>query len=106
MRRTNLFLAFSDKHQIDRQLLARAADGVERGQEGSLWAFLIDGAAADEDLSEARLIHQRRFEGRRRPFGGIDLLHVIHKVNAQRARSARVQDGEYAGLSISRYFSH
>src|SRR5262245_23353868 len=37
MRRTDLFLAFSHKHQIDRRLLARAAYGVERGQEGGLW---------------------------------------------------------------------
>src|SRR5262252_5260236 len=103
MRRTDLFLAFRHKHQIDRQLLARSADGMERGQECRFGSFLIDGPAADDDLAEAWLIHKFRFEWWRRPLGGIYLLYVIRKVKAQRLRRARVQRGEDPGLPIGRY---
>src|SRR5215510_13675919 len=106
MRRTDLFLAFRHKNQIDRQLLARVADGMERSQEGGFRAFLIDGAAANEHLAKTRLIHQSRFKWWRRPLGGINLFYVIHIVNAQFSRRASVQYGKYTRLAIGRYFSH
>src|SRR5262245_66178770 len=79
---------------------------MERSQEGGFRAFLIDGAAANEHLAKPRLIHQSRFKWWRRPLGGINLFYVIHIVNAQCSRSARVQDGKYTRLAIGRYFSH
>src|SRR5439155_177675 len=80
VRRADLFLPFRDHDQVHRHLLAGAADGVQRGQERRFGTFLIDGAAADDDLAEVRLVDESRLERRRGPLGGIELLDVIHEV--------------------------
>src|SRR5215469_3516284 len=98
MRRADLLLAFGDKDEIDGQFLARAADGVKRGDQGGLRTFLIDRAAAHDDFSEAWLVEQGRFERRRRPLGGVGLLDVVHEIEAESFGSARVEGGKDAGL--------
>ena len=39
---------------------------------------------------------------RRRPLGRVDLLHVVHEVEADRPRRAGVEGGEDAGLAVGR----
>src|SRR5260370_41722554 len=73
---------------------------MEGGEEGRVGAFLVYGAAAHDNLSQARLINESGFEGGRRPLGGIGLLHVVHEVEAEGARSAGIQRGKDAGLAI------
>ena len=100
VRRTDFFFTLGNKHQIDGQLPAGAANGVHRGQEGSLRTLLVDRPTPDHALAQARLIDNGRVEGRRRPFRWIDLLDVIHEVDPEGARGAGVERGENAGLAI------
>jgi len=51
---------------------------VQRGEERRLRTFLIDGAAADDRLADARLVDDPRFEGRRGSLGGIELFDVVY----------------------------
>ena len=44
----------------------------------------------------------RRLERRRGPLGGIELLHVVHEVEAERALGAGVERREHAGLAVGR----
>ena len=100
VRRADLFLPLRHEDEVDRALPARAVDGMESGQERGLRTFLVHRAAADQDLAEAGLVDERRRPGRRRPLGGIDLLDVIHEVQADRPRRAGVQCREDAGLAV------
>src|SRR5260221_583141 len=96
MRGADFFFAFGYKDKIDRELAACAANGVKRGEEGGFGAFLVHSAAADDHFTEARLVHQRRVPGRRGPLGGINLLYVIHEIEADGFGSAGVEGGEDA----------
>src|SRR5712692_8181646 len=100
MRGADFFLAFGDENKIDGELVTGAADGVKGGKEGGFGAFLVHGAAADDHFAEAGLINQRGVPGRRGPFGGIDLLYVIHEIEADGFGSAGVEGGEDAGLAV------
>ena len=100
MRRADLLFAFGDQHQVHRHLLAGAADRVQRGEERRLRALLVDRAAADDHLAEAGLVDELRFERRRRPFGGVELLHVVHEVEADGLRRAGIERREHAGLAV------
>src|SRR5205809_7921332 len=46
-------------------------------------------AAAHDDLAQPGLVDDGGLPGRRRPLGGIDLLDVVHEVEAGGARLAR-----------------
>ena len=100
VRRSDLFLAFRDEHEVDRHLLPRPLDRVERGEECGLRPLLIHRAAADEDLSESRLVDDRGGEGRRRPLRGIGLLHVVHEVEREGLRGPRVERREDTGVTV------
>ena len=100
VRRADLLLPLRDEHEVDRALAAGAVDGVERGQERGLRPLLVHRAAADQDLAEAGLVDERRLPRRRRPLGGIDLLDVVHEVEADGPRRAGVQRREDAGLAV------
>ena len=89
VRRADLLLALGDQHEVDRQLLAGAADRVQRGEERRLGSLLVHRAAADDHLAEARLVDDARLERRRRPLGRIELLDVVHEVEADRLRRRR-----------------
>src|SRR2546430_521527 len=104
--RADLFLALGDEHEVERRLLARGADGVQRGEERRLGALLVHGAAPDQHLAEPGPVDERGVPGRRRPLGGIDLLDVVHEVQAERARRAGVERGEDAGLAVGRDLRH
>ena len=73
---------------------------MERGKEGCLGPFLIHRAAADEDLAESGPVHESGGEGRRRPFRGIGLLHVVHEVDRESLRGARVERREDARVTV------
>src|SRR5258708_12460145 len=100
MRGADFFLAFGYKDEIDGELAACAVNGVKCGEEGGFGAFLVYGATADDYLAEAGLVDQRGVPRWRGPFGGIDLLDVVHEVEAKRFRSAGVERGEDAGLAV------
>jgi hypothetical protein len=73
---------------------------MERREERRLGTLLVDRAAADDRLAEARLVDQARFERRRGPLRGIELLHVVHEVEADRLLRAGVECGEDARLAV------
>src|SRR6266404_657406 len=100
MRGADFFFAFGDEYEIYRELAACAANGVKGGEESGFWTFLINGAAADDDLAESRLVDQRGVPRRRGPLGGIDLLDVVHEVEADGFGGAGVERGEDAGLAV------
>ena len=102
VRRADLLLALGDEDEVDRELHARAAVGMDGGEERRLGALLVHGAAAHEDLPEPGLVDDRRVEGRRGPFRGIDLLDVVHEVDADGSRRPGVERPEHAGLSVRR----
>src|SRR2546429_5162516 len=86
MRRADLLLAFGDKDEVDGHILARTANGVKGSEQRGLRTFLIDRAAAHDDFSEAGLVEQSGFEGRRRPLGGVSLLDVVHEIDRKSTR--------------------
>src|SRR5216117_208557 len=104
VRRADLFFTFGHEHQVDRELPTRAADRVQCGQERRLGALLVHGASADQHGAHVGLLHQRGGPWWRRPFRGIDLLHVIHEIHAQRPGRARVQRREDPGLAVGGHF--
>jgi hypothetical protein len=106
VRRADLLLALRHQHEVDGHLAAGAADGVQGGQEGGLGSLLVDGPAPHHRLAQARLVHDGRVPGRRRPLRGVDLLHVVHEVEADGARRARVQRGEDARMAVGRNLGH
>src|SRR5438105_3533268 len=94
MRRADLLLAFGDKDEVDGHILARTANGVKGSEQRGLRTFLIDRAAAHDDFSEAGLVEQSGFEGRRRPLGGVSLLDVVHEIEAESFRSEERRVGK------------
>ena len=73
---------------------------MERREKGPFRTLLVHGAAADDGLAEAGLVHQPRFPRRGRPLRGIDLLHVVHEVEAERPWRAGVEGREDARFSV------
>ena len=57
-------------------------------------------------FSQTGLVDQRGVKRRRGPLRGIGLFHVIHEVEAEGSRRARVQGGENSRLSVARDFPH
>src|SRR5436853_3876291 len=106
MRRADLLFAFGYEYQIDGELAARSSDCVKRREECGFGTFLINGPAPDHYFAEAGLVDKRSGPWRRRPFGGIGLLHVIDEVQSEGSRSARVELREYTRLAVSRDPSH
>src|SRR5438309_11455693 len=100
VRGADFFFAFGYEDEIDGELAACALNGVKGGEERSFRTFLIYGAAANDNFSEAGLVDQRGVPWGRGPFGGIDLLDVVHEIEAERFGSAGVERGEDAGLAV------
>src|SRR5215475_5301835 len=101
--RADFFLAFRNENKIHRNFFAGAANRVECGEEGCFRAFLVDGTATDQDFSDALAIHDGRIEWRRGPFLRVELLYVIHEIEANGFGSARVECGENAGVAVGRH---
>ena len=91
MRRTDLLLSLGYEHEVERELAARAANGVKRGEKRRLRTLLVHSAAPHEHLSQLRLFDERGFPRWRGPLGGVRLLDVVHEIEAQGARSAGVE---------------
>ena len=75
---------------------------MQRREERGLRPFLVDGPAADDDLAEPGLLHESRVPRRRGPLRGIDLLDVVHEIEADSFRGAGVERGEDTGRSVGR----
>src|SRR5262249_10260479 len=103
MRRTDLFFTFADEDEVHRQFATRFAHRIERGEEGCFRTLLVGRAAADADFAKAGLVDQAAFERWGRPFLRIELLHVVHEVDAERFRRADVVGRIYAGGAAGRH---
>ena len=88
-RAAGLFLALDQHADIDRKLAMRLDPGSRRLDEGHQLAFVVGGAARDDDLAIARILDQARIERRRGPFiQRIRRLHVVMAVKQHmRARA-------------------
>ena len=62
--------------------------------------FLIHRAPSDDHLADARLVDDARLERRRGPLGRVELLDVVHEVQADRLRRAGVERREHARLAV------
>src|SRR5579884_1356825 len=82
VRGSDFFFTFGNEHEIHRQFFAGAANRMQGGEKRRLGTFLIDGAAADDDFSEAGSVDEASLERRRSPFARIELLDVVHEVQA------------------------
>jgi hypothetical protein len=102
VRRTYFLFTFADEHEVYRQLYFRLFESTQRAEKGRLRSFLVHRAATHADLAEPGLVDDLAFERRRRPLRGIELLHVVHKVNANRRGRACIDDSEDAGLAGGR----
>src|SRR5438045_1875437 len=94
--RPDLLFALAHEDDIHRRLLAGALERVQRGEECHLRALLVRCAAPDDDLAESWLVDEPRLERRRRPFARIELLDVVHEVDASRGWRAGLEGRERA----------
>ena len=94
MGRADLLLALGEQDEVDRQALVRRLEGVQRGEEGALGPLLVDRAAAADRAAE-RVVEDPPLERRRGPLGRIELLDVVHEIDADGALRARVQHAEH-----------
>src|ERR1700675_3327139 len=101
MRRADFFFAFGYEDKIHGKLAAGAANGVKGGEERGFRTFLIYGATTDDNFAEAGLVDERGVPRRRGPLGRVDLLDVVHEIEAERFGSAGVERCEDAGLAVS-----
>src|SRR5258708_26170694 len=90
VRRADLFFAFGDEDEVDGELAACAANGMERREERSFGTFLVYGAAADDYFAETGLVDERGVPRRRGPFGRTHLVCVAHELTAQGFGFARI----------------
>src|ERR1051326_6872976 len=100
VRRADLLLALGDQHEVHGRLFPRAADRVQRREERCLGPLLVPGAAAHDHLAEALLVHDPCLERRRGPLRRVELLDVVHEVEPDSLRGARIEHGEHARLAV------
>ena len=62
--RADLLLPFRHEDQVHRQLTVRALKGVQRREPHRFRSFLVDRAAADQDLSDSGPVDQTRLKRR------------------------------------------
>ena len=101
VRRADLLLALGEQDEVDRQPPAGGAEGVERGEEGAFGALLVDRAAA-ADRAALRQVDDPPLERRRRPFRRVELLDVVHEIDADRAPGAGVDPAEHDRAAAGR----
>src|SRR5262249_1862424 len=100
VRRAAFLFAFADEDEIHRELLICRLERVQCGETGDLRSLLVRGAASDDHLADAALVDEARLERRRAPLGGIELLDVVHEIEADRVPRARAADGEDPRLAF------
>ena len=100
MGRADFLFTFGDKNEIDGELAASATDGVKGREESGFRPLLVYGAAADDDFTEAGLLDECGIPRWRGPLGRVDLLDVVHEIEAERFGGAGVERGENAGLAV------
>ena len=100
VRRADFLLAFGHQHEVDRKLDPGGLECVERGEECRLRPLLVDRAAADDRLALARPVDDPAFERRRRPFGRVVMLDVVHEVDGERVLGPGIERREHAGYAV------
>ena len=95
MGRADFLLTLGNQDKVHRHFTSAFLDRLYRREKGDLRALLIDGAAADNRLYLARPIDQSVLERGRALLGRIELLHVIHEVDAERGTGAGIEHREH-----------
>ena len=103
--RADLLLAFGEQDEVDRQPPVRRLERVQRGEEGAFRPLLVDRAAAADGAAEL-VIEDPRLERRRRPFGRVVLLDVVHEIDADGALRAGVERAEHGRHAAGRHLAH
>ena len=73
---------------------------MERSEERRFGSFLIHRAAANHHFSQRRFVHDPRFSGRRRPFGRIELFHIVHEIKPDRFWRTCIERRKHAWLPV------
>src|SRR4051794_3079946 len=94
VRRADFFFTLGNEEEINWKFATRSADCMQCCQNGRLRTFLIYCPATDKDFAESGFVDECALPRGRRPFGGIDLLDVIHEVEPDGFRCAGVQRGK------------
>src|SRR3546814_792863 len=98
------FFFFKQKTAYEMRISDWSSDvcSSDLGEESRLGPLLVHRAAAHDRLPETGALDHLALERRRRPFGGIELLDVVHEIDAERARSADIDRPEDAGMAVGR----
>jgi hypothetical protein len=64
VRRADFFLALGNQHDVDREFHLCRTHRMKRGEHSRLGSFLIDGAAADDGVTESGFVDDPPFERR------------------------------------------
>ena len=102
VRRSDLLLPLAHEDEVHGELLARCLERMQRGEQGNLRSLGVGRTTSDNDGANAGPIDQPPLERRRRPLARIELLHVVHEVDAQRRIRAGIQRGEHPRLALGR----
>ncbi len=106
VRRSDFFLAFSNKHKVNREFAASSFECMEGSEERALRPFSIYSAPTDNNLAESRPVDKSGIKGRRRPLGRANLFDVVHEVDADGARGSRIKSGKDSGMTVCWNFSY
>src|SRR5271165_185812 len=99
MGRAYFFFAFTDEHEIHRQLYFCLFERAQSAKKGGFRTLLIHCTATNADFAQSLLIDDLSFKGRRGPLRRIKLLHVVHEVDADGRGRASVESSEDSGLT-------
>src|SRR5262249_54454668 len=92
----DFLFAFGDEDEIYGELFTGGANCVERGEKCRFRTLLVHGSAADEHFADVGAVDYGGVERGRRPFFGIELLDVVHEIEADGFGSACVERCEDA----------
>src|SRR5207249_6748663 len=95
--------ALAYQHQVHGELAAGGLEGEQRAQEGVLRTLLIHRATPHAHGAEALPPHESRLERWRAPFGGLELLHVVHEIDSHGGAGSRIELAEHSGFSGGAY---
>ena len=85
----DLLLAFRNQHQIHGQFASAAWNAFTAARKAISGPFWLLAPRPIIDVAFAGAVDKPAFERRRRPFGRIEMLDVVHEVDAERRLGAR-----------------
>jgi hypothetical protein len=100
VRRPDFLFTLGNQHQVHRQLLSCAANGMQGGQQRRLRSLLVHRAAPHHHLANAGFVDDLGLQRRRAPLGRIKLLYVIHEVQANRVFRTDIERGKHSRFAF------